>query len=283
MFHAKGFCGMMLFLTIVVAALAALLFTAGSTVACAQEEGLRLPIVMYHDLTHNPLEQDDYTLSVEQLEQDLIAFKEHGFTPVPLSAVLGYVLDGSELPEKPVVLVFDDGYRSFFTGALPLLQEHQVPAAVSVIGRQAEEASHETCASFMSWEELKQAVDCGLVELISHSADLHVYCRRSGLARLSCESEEEYERVVLEDLQKMTDLCSAAGVTVQPVFAYPYGSLEPLAEPILKRQGMLATLTSEEHVNRLSRDAGCLYLMGRLNRSGFLTTEEVLRWMECQN
>lgn len=283
MFHAKGFCGMMLFLTIVVAALAALLFTAGSTVACAQEEGLCLPIVMYHDLTHNPLEQDDYTLSVEQLEQDLIAFKEHGFTPVPLSAVLGYVLDGSELPEKPVVLVFDDGYRSFFTGALPLLQEHRVPAAVSVIGRQAEEASHETCASFMSWEELKQAVDCGLVELISHSADLHVYCRRSGLARLSCESEEEYERVVLEDLQKMTDLCSAAGVTVQPVFAYPYGSLEPLAEPILKRQGMLATLTSEEHVNRLSRDAGCLYLMGRLNRSGFLTTEEVLRWMECQN
>lgn len=273
---------MMLFLTIAVAALAVLLFTAGGTAACAQEE-LRLPIVMYHDLTSNPLEQDDYTLSLEQLEQDLIAFEEHGFTAVSLSSVLRYVLDGGALPEKPVLLVFDDGYHSFFTGALPLLLEHQVPAVVSVIGREAEEASHETCASFMSWTELKQAVNCGLVELISHSADLHVYCRRSGLARLSYESEAEYERVVLEDLQRMADLCEAAGVELQPAFAYPYGSLEPLAEPLLKRQGMLATLTSEEHVNRLTRDAECLFLMGRLNRSGFLTTEEVLRWMECQN
>ncbi len=89
--------------------------------------------------------------------------------------------------------------------------------------------------------------------------------------------------MVLEDLQRMADLCEAAGVKLQPAFAYPYGSLEPLAEPLLKRQGMLATLTSEEHVNRLTRDAECLFLMGRLNRSGFLTTEEVLRWMECQN
>ena len=134
----------------------------------------------------------------------------------------------------------------------------------------------------MSWEELKQAVDCGLVELISHSADLHVYCRRSGLARLSCESEEEYERVVLEDLQRMEALCKASGVQLQPIFAYPYGSLEPLAEPILKQRGMLATLTSEEYVNLLTHDVQCLYLMGRLNRSGFLTTEEVLYWMECQ-
>lgn len=283
MYHAKGFRGMMLFLTIAVAALAVLLFTAGATAVCAQEEDLRLPIVMYHDLTSNPLEQDDYTLSVEQLEKDLIAFEEHGFTPVSLSAVLHYVLDGGALPEKPVLLVFDDGYRSFFTGALPLLQEHQMPAAVSVIGRQAEEAVHETCSAFMSWEELKQLADCGLVELISHSADLHVYCRRSGLARLPCESEAEYERVVLEDLQRMADLCEAAGVQLQPAFAYPYGSLEPLAEPLLKQQGMLATLTSEEYVNLLTHDAQCLYLMGRLNRSGHLTTEEVLRWMECRN
>lgn len=103
---------MMLFLTIAVAALAVLLFTAGGTAACAQEE-LRLPIVMYHDLTSNPLEQDDYTLS---LEQDLIAFEEHGFTAVSLSSVLRYVLDGGALPEKPVLLVFDDGYHSFLQG-----------------------------------------------------------------------------------------------------------------------------------------------------------------------
>lgn len=99
MFHAKGFHGMMLFLTIVAAALAALLFTASGTAACAQEEGVRLPIVMYHDLTNNPADQDDYTLSLEQLEQDLIAFEEHGFTPVPTEATeMFHILKNAENP-----------------------------------------------------------------------------------------------------------------------------------------------------------------------------------------
>ena len=165
---------MMLFLTIAVAALAALLFTAGGTAACAQEE-LRLPIVMYHDLTSNPLEQDDYTLSLEQLEQDLIAFEEHGFTPVSLSSVLRYVLDGGALPEKPVLLVFDDGYHSFFTGALPLLLEHRAPAVVSVIGREAEEASHETCSSFYELDGTEAGGElraCGADQPFSGSARL---------------------------------------------------------------------------------------------------------------
>lgn len=46
---------------------------------------------------------------------------------------------------------------------------------------------------------------------------------------------------------------------------------------------MLATLTSEEHVNRITRDCGMPLSDGALNRSGFLTTEEVLHWMERQD
>lgn len=214
------------------------------------------------------------------MEEDLCALKDNGWTPVSVSAVLRYVLEGEPLPDRPVLLVFDDGYRSFLTRALPLLRAHDAPAAVSVIGRQAQQARAGDGGAFMSWDELQEVAQSGLVEFVSHSADLHVYFQRSGVARLECESEAAYAQGLQADLQRMTALCEAAGVAFEPVFAYPYGSLEPLAEPLLQAHGFLATLTSEEHVNVLTRSADCLYLLGRLNRSAFLQTQDVLDWME---
>ena len=278
----KGWKGTLLYLLVIAAAFAVLLsfWLAGRADASA-EEGVRLPILMYHDITDNPLEAGDYVLTAAQLEEDLRALKENGWTPVSVSEVLRYVREGGQLPDKPVLLIFDDGYRSFLTRALPLLQAYDAPAAVSVIGRQAQRAGAEAGSAFMSWDELREAAQTGLVEFVSHSADLHVYCQRSGVARLECESEEMYARVLQGDLQRMTGLCEAAGIALEPVFAYPYGSLEPLAEPPLRAHGFLATLTSEEHVNVLTRSADCLYLLGRLNRSASLRTQDVLSWMEC--
>src|SRR5699024_6721462 len=104
--------------------------------AASDGESVRLPILMYHDITDNPLEAGDYALTTERLEEDLRALKDNGWTPV--SAVLRYVLEGEPLPDRPVLLVFDDGYRSFLTRAQPLLRAYDAPAAVSVIGRQAQ-------------------------------------------------------------------------------------------------------------------------------------------------
>lgn len=69
------------------------------------------------------------------------------------------------------------------------------------------------------------------------------------------------------------------GVPVLKAFAYPYGFVEPLADAVLRGQGYEATMTSEPHVNRLSRDPNCLYRMGRFNRSGLVDTETVIGWL----
>ncbi len=137
----KGWKGTLLYLLVIAAAFAVLLsfWLAGRADASA-EEGVRLPILMYHDITDNPLEAGDYVLTAAQLEEDLRALKENGWTPVSVSEVLRYVREGGQLPDKPVLLIFDDGYRSFLTRALPLLQAYDAPAAVSVIGRQAQRA-----------------------------------------------------------------------------------------------------------------------------------------------
>ena len=71
---------------------------------------------------------DDYTISPAQLESDLAAFKKAGWEPVSLSDIFDYVYADGELPQKPVLLVFDDGYKSFLTFVLPILEKYQAPA-----------------------------------------------------------------------------------------------------------------------------------------------------------
>ena len=134
--------------------------------------------------------------------------------------------------------------------------------------------------AFMNWDELRYVAKSGLVALQSHSAGLHVYHQRPGAARLPCESEDAYRQVLLNDIQRMTSLCGQAQISLQPAFAYPYGQLDALAQSILEQSGFLVTMTSEEHVNRISPDLSSLQSLGRLNRSGSMDTQEVLAWME---
>ena len=65
------------------------------------------------------------------------------------------------------------------------------------------------------------------------------------------------------------------GVALLPAFAYPYGALDADADTALRAAGMQATMTSEEHMNRLTRSPECLFLLGRFERSGCMTTAQL--------
>ena len=65
-----------------------------------------------------------------------------------------------------------------------------------------------------------------------------------------------------------------------PAFAYPYGALDADAETALRAAGVLATMTSEEHANRLTRSPECLFLLGRFERDGSMTMGRLLETLE---
>lgn len=278
--YSKGFWGMVFYATLVLA-LVSLLIVGLLVPAYAAESGCSLPILMYHEIVPDGNELDDYTVSAIQLEADLKALAEEGFQTVCLSEVVRYVHQGTALPSKPVLLVFDDGYRSVISQVIPLLEKYDAKALVSVIGARAQGVADgcDTSEQYMSWEELAEAAAGGRIELQSHSAQLHVYRSRKGLQRLADETEEAYTRMLVADANLMDRWACKAGVTVLKAFAYPYGFVEPLADEILRNQGYEATMTSEPHVNQLSADPNCLYRMGRFNRSGLIDTETVIGWL----
>lgn len=238
---------------------------------CAGDE-VRLPVVMYHRVCENAA--DEYTVSPRQLEDDLEALLAAGYRPVRLSEVLTYALEGGALPHKPVLLVFDDADVSFARGAVPVLKQYGVPAVASVIGDGAAGAQGEA-GEYLNWSQLAALADTGLVELQSHSASLHTYAR-PGVKRLPGESRAEHAALLTADAARMRAMADEAGAALLPAFAYPYGALDADAEQALRSAGMQATMTSEEHLNRLTRSPECLFLLGRFERSGFMTTAQLL-------
>lgn len=85
-----------------------------------------LPILMYHDVTDGPTSDNPMVVTTEKLEGDLCWLKENGYhtiLPQELTA-------GEPLPEKPVLLTFDDGYVSNYRLLFPLLQKYQMKAVI---------------------------------------------------------------------------------------------------------------------------------------------------------
>ena len=237
-------------------------------------EEVALPVVMYHRVCENEEDVDEYTVSAAGLESDLEALLAAGYTPVRLSEVLSYAQAGGPLPRRPMLLVFDDGDASFAREAMPVLKKYDVPAVVSVIGDAAAGAQGRS-GEHLTWSQLAALEETGLVELQSHSASLHTYAR-PGVKRLPGESEQDHAALLAADVERMQAMADEAGAALLPAFAYPYGALDANAEKALKAAGMQATMTSEEHSNTLTRSPECLFGLGRFERTGFMTTAQLL-------
>ena len=100
----------------------------------AAEEGVFLPILMYHSVLKDPSKTGKYVITPESLEEDLRYLQQHGYRTVVMQDVIDFVYNGVQLPEKPVVLTFDDGFYNNLTYLLPLLIEYDMKAIVAPVG-----------------------------------------------------------------------------------------------------------------------------------------------------
>ena len=173
--------------------LAALCFSCGwGTARGAAEERDETPllVLMYHQLL--PKAKSKYIVDPEMLEKDLALLKESGYASVTSSEVIDYVNAGGTLPEKPVLITFDDGhYNSWYYGK-DILEKYGFTALISVIGRYSENSTVNGTGghvnySYLTWEEIEKAAACGTFEIGNHSFDMHNYKPRFGAKQILSE------------------------------------------------------------------------------------------------
>ena len=222
----------------VLLALAAILSLAACGSAGGTENpyrGEKLPILMYHHVVEDGQACNDMTVTVSRLREDLQYLEDEGYT-----AVLPRELAAGEpLPDKPILITFDDGYRSNYNLAFPLFQEFGAKAVISVMVYMPDNAASE----FLTWPMCREMIDSGLVEIGSHTYFLHNLGDRggafdpegvNGVQREPDESDEDFQTRVLDDIQKSYDLIAEKLEQPPTFFAYPFGLTEPDADPLIR-------------------------------------------------
>lgn len=197
--------------------------------------GEKLPVLMYHHVVEDGQECNDMTVTVSRLREDLQWLKDNGYTTVLPRELAA----GEALPEKPVLITFDDGYRSNYNLAFPIFQEFEAKMVISVMVYMQDNAA----SDFITWAMCREMVDSGLIEIGSHTYLLHNLDERggsfdpqgvNGVQRKPEETDGDFQARVLDDIQRSYDLI-AEKLEVSPTFfAYPFGLTEPDADGLIR-------------------------------------------------
>ncbi len=241
--------------------------------------GERLPVVMYHQLTTDKSKASKYVLTVEQFEKDLVYLKENGYSSVTLTQLFDYSEGKGSMPQKPVMITFDDGCETVYTYALPLLRKYGFNAVCFIIGSVTDKYSsindHNLAYSNLNWDEVRELCNGGIIEIQSHTYDLHENKNgRNGVKKKKSETFEQYNEFLTADALKMKEKMIENTGNSPVAAAYPFGSFSKESADILKNCGIKATFTCEERVNIIKKaGSDCLFGLGRYNRPEGISSE----------
>ena len=218
-----------------------------------------VPVLMWHNLAEES--SGDMTISVDTFRAQIEALHEAGFKTVSLQQLYDYVHFGTELPEKPIVLTFDDGYFSNYEYAFPILQEYGMQATIFAIGVSVgkdtyKDTDHAMTPHFGA-DEAREMVDSGLISVQSHTFDMHQWPPfedgnaqvRETLLPFDGETDADYEAAVEADFAESRELLES--ITGQPVnaLAFPEGAYVTLTQDALRSAGAELTFTTVRAVN----------------------------------
>lgn len=236
-----------------------------------------VPIIMYHSIYSQ--QNNGYVVSPKMLEKDIIYLKSLGYTPVFIGQLINFTNKDGDLPKKPIVLSFDDGFYNNYSLMLPLIKKYNFKSTVSLVGSfcQAEEGLkvRNNYYSYLNYKEISEMDDSGLVEFANHTYDWHKgKGKRIGVKQVSGESDKDYANALTTDLNKCSGLFKDKCGLDLKLFTYPYGFYSKQTLPILKELGYKAVLTCSEGINKIERGKNeRLFWLKRYNRPCKYTTE----------
>ncbi len=224
---------------------------------------------------HNIIDEEDVVAPFDRmevnkhfLEDQFIWLKKNGYTVVNVQAVLDASEGKDTLPEKAVLLTFDDGYLSFYTKVFPLLKKYHYPASVALVGTWMD--GHVTADDpgkpLMNWEQVREVAKSGLVEIASHTYSFHngIVANPQGNTQaatvtrfyddpmLIYENDEQYRARIHAEMFKSAEfIFQHAGIRPR-VMVWPYGEYNETAVAAAKEAGFPITMGLVDGFNTLA-------------------------------
>ncbi|MFI2428286.1 polysaccharide deacetylase family protein [Streptomyces sp. NPDC018955] len=227
---------------------------------------VRVPVLMYHAVAARPCEAT-YALSVspEAFAEQMAVIADRGLTPVTTAELAAHWRSGRPLPERPVLVTFDDGYEGVHRHALPVLAEHGFPATlfVSTGWLRGPYDTGGGLDTMLDWDQVRELAAAG-VEIGGHS---HSHPQLDQLDEDRLRSELILCKEILSD-----QLGSAPAS-----FAYPYGYSSRRVRRAVRETGYAQALAVG---NDLARRAQGPYALRRVTVRRSTSAAEFERLVE---
>ena len=263
-------------LTIIFLSTILLLYSNASTKD--EQEVIKLPIIMYHSILKDKSRSGKYIITPDTLEQDLKYIASNGYTSITMTDLINYIYNNEPLPKKPIIITFDDGYYNNFGYAIPILKKYNMRAVISIVGeytnRYSKTGEENLNYSYMRWEDIKAAMQEGVVEFQNHTYNMHGNTKgRNGSARKNGETLEQYRKSFTSDILKLQEEFKKNTNYEPNTYTYPFGMVSKESNDMVKEMGFKASLSCTSGVNIITKDTNCLYLLKRNNRPSGVSTE----------
>ena len=263
-----------------VVCIAAMIGILSAAIYAENESGNSFIGLMYHQVLKDESRAGKYIITPNELESDLAYLSENGYVSVLPSQLVKIREQGGRLPEKTVVITFDDGYETGLYYVLPLLKKYGMKAVINVVGsytdeysRINEEGKHLSYA-YLTWNEIKTLSDSGYVEIGNHTYDMHSNNGDSMVcARIDNESDEQYLTVLYEDVARLSDKLQRVTGKRPVAFAYPFGSLCEGSAEIIGSAGISVFMTCCEQPCSMNRNGRIV--INRYNRESGRSAQQI--------
>jgi len=235
-----------------------------TTSICRLALGGELTVLTYHDLAPDPGD-DDFIVSRSNFVAQMDYLQTHDYQPVSLKLLEKVKQKKATLPEKAVLLTFDDGLKSYAQFAVPVLKTYGYPSVLSIVTGwvDGQHIPEEYQDKILSWDQIRELQKSPLVEIISHSHDLHTYVPSNPQGNVAAagvthiyskmtgqyETEHEYRQRVSGDLAKTVQRFRQE-LKIKPIgITWPYGQYNSVISTEARLLGMNFQLTLNDGPN----------------------------------
>ena len=196
--------------------------------ATAPSAGLRIPILMYHRIAPDgPPSRRRWRVTPEAFDAQMRTLGRLGYQSITLAEWQRAVDTHRPIPDRPVILTFDDGYVDLAEYAWPILRQHGLRALTLVVtgsvGRWNTWDPGGDAEPLLDWPELRRLRDEGM-EFGAHSVS---HRRMTSLSPADSFAEALHSR---RRLQEELDIAA-------DTFAYPFGNEDPVQRYLLGAAG----------------------------------------------
>lgn len=198
-----------------------------------------IPVITYHSIQDSNEEENKYIIKTETFEEMVKSLKENDFTFLTLKDVEDIIYNGKELPKRPILITFDDGYKDNYENVYPIIKKYDAHASIFLIGSKLDNEG------FLSSDNVIEMSESGFIDFGSHSYNLHDVFEDGPnkgktwmFAKLENESDEHYFNKIKDDLIWNNTVVYERSSVFPTAIAYPGAMVNDTVLEAAKEAGL---------------------------------------------